>query len=94
MSSVFMQNKPNFPYFSAKNEDYTKKQTQTNPIQTQYKPNLASTKESVFSGFLLTTGSTNLFIARLYHSILPKWHKSWRCRIHGARPYKNITAYG
>ena len=30
-----MQNKPNFPCFSAKNEDYTKKQTQTDPIQTQ-----------------------------------------------------------
>jgi hypothetical protein len=27
-----MQNKPNFPRFSPKNDDLTKKQTQTNPI--------------------------------------------------------------
>jgi len=33
---LFMQNKPNFPRFSLKNEDFTKK---TNPIQTQFKPN-------------------------------------------------------
>jgi hypothetical protein len=31
-----MQNKPNFPRFSPKNDDLTKKQTQTNPIQTQF----------------------------------------------------------
>jgi len=39
---LFMQNKPNFPRFYAKNNDYDKKQTQfkpnSNPIQTQFKP--------------------------------------------------------
>jgi hypothetical protein len=32
-----MQNKPNFMRFYAKNSYYEKKQTQTNPIQTQNK---------------------------------------------------------
>ena len=32
-----MQNKPNFMRFCAVNDDYEKKQTQTNPIQTQFK---------------------------------------------------------
>jgi hypothetical protein len=33
--SLFLQNKPNFPHFSTENEDYDKKQTQSNPIQSQ-----------------------------------------------------------
>ena len=33
-----MQNKPNLCRFQAKNSYYEKKQTQTNPIQTQNKP--------------------------------------------------------
>ena len=40
--NLFMQNKPNFPRFCAKNEDFAQKQTQfkpnSNPIQTQSKP--------------------------------------------------------
>jgi hypothetical protein len=32
----FMQNKPNFPRFSPKNDDLTKKQTQTKPKRTQF----------------------------------------------------------
>jgi len=34
--NLFMQNKPNSPRFCAKNEDFAQKQTQTNPIQTQF----------------------------------------------------------
>jgi hypothetical protein len=33
-----MQNKPNFPHFSTKNEDSTKKQTQYKPNQSQFWP--------------------------------------------------------
>jgi hypothetical protein len=33
-----MQNKPNFPHFSAKNDDLTKKQTQFKPNQSQFWP--------------------------------------------------------
>ena len=36
-STLFMQNKPNLCVFWAKNSYYEKKQTQTNPIQTQNK---------------------------------------------------------
>jgi hypothetical protein len=46
-----MQNKPNLPYFSAKNEDYTKKQTQTNPIQTQTNPILHQLRNPFFQAF-------------------------------------------
>jgi len=38
-NKVFMQNKPNLCVFWAVSGDYEKKQTQTNPIQTQNKPN-------------------------------------------------------
>ena len=34
----FMQNKPNFPYYSPENDDFTKKQTQLKPIQSQFNP--------------------------------------------------------
>jgi hypothetical protein len=34
--SLFMQNKPNFPHFSLKNDDFTKKQTQFKPNQSQF----------------------------------------------------------
>ena len=36
---LIMQNKPNLPRFYAKNEDFAQKQSQTNPIQTQFKAN-------------------------------------------------------
>ena len=35
---AFVQNKPNFMRFYAKNPDSTKKQSQTNPIQTHFYP--------------------------------------------------------
>jgi len=38
--NLFMQNKPNFPRFCAKNGYLGEKQTQSNPIQSQFKPNL------------------------------------------------------
>ncbi len=31
-----MQNKPNFPHFSPKNDDFTKNKANSNPIQTQF----------------------------------------------------------
>jgi len=38
--NLFMQNKPNFPRFCAKNEDFAQKQSQfkpnSNPIQSQF----------------------------------------------------------
>ena len=36
--NAFIQNKPNFRCFCAKNHDSTQKQTQTNPIQTHFYP--------------------------------------------------------
>ena len=36
--NAFMQNKPNLCRFYAKNPDSAQKRTQTNPIQTQFKP--------------------------------------------------------
>jgi hypothetical protein len=33
-----MQNKPNFPHFSPKNDDFTKNKANSNPIQTQFNP--------------------------------------------------------
>ena len=36
---LFMQNKANFVRFSPENTVFTKKQSQFNPIQTQFKPN-------------------------------------------------------
>ncbi len=33
-----MQNKPNFPHFSTKNDDFTKNKPNSNPIQTQTNP--------------------------------------------------------
>ena len=33
---LFMQNKPNFPRFSPENDDFTKKQTQFKPKQSQF----------------------------------------------------------
>ena len=36
---TFSENKPNFPHFSLENKDYAKKQTQSKPIQTQFKAN-------------------------------------------------------
>ena len=42
--NLFMQNKPNFPHFSLKNEDFTKKQTQykanSNPIKANFGPKI------------------------------------------------------
>jgi len=35
---LFMQNKPNFPHFSPKNDDFTKNKPNSNPIQTQFNP--------------------------------------------------------
>jgi len=35
---LFMQNKPNFPHFSLKNDDFAKKQTQFKPNQSQFWP--------------------------------------------------------
>jgi len=37
--NLFMQNKPNFPRFCAKNGYLGEKQTQSNPIQSQFKAN-------------------------------------------------------
>ena len=61
--SFFMQNKPNFPCFSTKNDDFTKKQTQykpnTNPIKANFgqkirgaKPNKANSNPN----FILDIG--------------------------------------
>jgi hypothetical protein len=36
---LFMQNKPNFPHFSLKNDDFTKKQSQFKPNSNPNKPN-------------------------------------------------------
>jgi len=40
--NLFMQNKPNFPHFSAENDDFIKKQTQFKAKQTQFKANFGS----------------------------------------------------
>jgi len=43
-----MQNKPNFPRFSIKNKDFTKKQTQfkpnSNPIKANFRPKIRVAK--------------------------------------------------
>jgi hypothetical protein len=61
---LFMQNKPNFPHFSLKNDDFTKKQSQfkpnTNPIQTQTNPILAQKsgwRSQTNPNFILDSGS-------------------------------------
>jgi hypothetical protein len=42
--SSFLTNKPNFPYFSPKNEDCAKKQTQYKPKQSQFWANFKAGK--------------------------------------------------
>jgi hypothetical protein len=42
-----MQNKPNFVRFSPENDDFTKKQTQLKPIQSQFKANLSQNKPNL-----------------------------------------------
>jgi hypothetical protein len=39
-----MQNKPNFPHFSTENDDFTKKQTQFKPNQSQFWANIKGGK--------------------------------------------------
>ena len=41
---LFMQNEPNFPRFSPKNDDYAKKRTQFKANQTQFSPNFKAGK--------------------------------------------------
>jgi hypothetical protein len=36
ITMLILKNEPNFPHFSPKNKDFTKKRTQTKPIQTQF----------------------------------------------------------
>jgi hypothetical protein len=46
--NLFMQNKPNFPHFSPKNDDFTEKQTQfkanSNPIKANFGPKIGVAK--------------------------------------------------
>jgi len=41
---------PNFPHFSPENADFTKKQIQFNPIQSQFKPNIEAQRKSRLFG--------------------------------------------
>jgi hypothetical protein len=52
--NLFLQNKPNFPHFSPKNEDFTKKQTQNKPNQSQFWANIkgGKAKQSQFKAIL------------------------------------------
>ena len=44
---LFMQNKANFMRYSPENDDFTKKQTQLKPIQSQFKANLTQNKPNL-----------------------------------------------
>jgi hypothetical protein len=67
-----IQNEPNFPCFSPKNEDLTKKQTQTNPIFGHYQgiePNSKSIQTQLLKRIKM---NANIYHTKLYNN-LSRW---------------------
>jgi len=66
---LFMQNKPNFPRFSAENDDFTKRQT-------QFKPNSNPISETKNESYCAESSFTTVFcylLAKTYYPIrVPK----------------------
>ncbi len=56
---LFMQNKPNFLFFSTKNKGYAQKQTQFKPNQSQYKAKIEPKTKPIC--FLFTVSCLLLF---------------------------------
>ena len=74
---LFMQNKPNFPYFSPENEDCAEKQTQFKPKQSQFwlitEGNKAKTNPNKAN---FTYPKFELVFHLIYGNVLINWIKS------------------